>query len=469
MYSWPFHPKESISTPAVEAGSGGDSSHKEKLMASKRLYYLDSLKFIFCLMIFWAHFAGVFWTLCDPRPELHPLLQQLFTYPLSVLVDSSLALYGFCILSGYLAAFKRVELRALLPQLLARYLRFVVPFFFINLVAFLLYYTVGYPTAEASALLHNAWLATYYTHAPTLRELLRATLTLSGDLNGPLWMMKYILLGTCIIYVYNAIERALKTRPFDATSRNEDLPAGITASTAAMANVNAGRPAHSAQPHELPLRLFQLACLGAYVYSFFHLPEPNFFHVHLVLLGLLLQKLESTVANASTSRREASKTCERSKGERSLQTLAFFLLALLPIALDAGGLQRVVYPFFRAHSPAIAPFFIWNAYWVMLFSLSLIVGVMHCPLLQHALEWGPLKHIAPLNFTVYLVHFPLIASLSLQLYLRLVNRISYSKVFVILTVLSFAALFLISWLYEESIGKLQDKIVKSISARLTLR
>ncbi len=383
--------------------------------SSKRLYYLDSLKYIFCLMIFWAHLAGVFWTLCDPRPALRPELERLFTYPLSVLLDSSLALYGFCILSGYLASFKRTRAQHLLPQLLARYLRFVVPFFFINLVAFILYYTVGYPTAEASALLHNAWLATYYTHAPTIPELLRATVTLDGDLNGPLWMMKYILLGTCIIYLYNAVEQ------------------------------------------KFPLRLFQFTCLAVFVYSFFHLPEPNFFHVHLVLMGLILRKLDDALKAWLT---------QHEKGGHPLLRFFFLLLVLLPIALDAGGLQRVLYPFFRAHCPAIAPVFIWNAYWVMLFSFSLIVGVMNCPPLQRALEWAPLKRVAPMNFAVYLVHFPLIASLSLHLYLRLVNRISYSKVFVILTVVSFAALFLTSWLYEQSIGKLQDKIVKKITARL---
>ena len=383
--------------------------------SSKRLYYLDSLKYIFCLMIFWAHLAGVFWTLCDPRPALRPELERLFTYPLSVLLDSSLALYGFCILSGYLASFKRTRAQHLLPQLLARYLRFVVPFFFINLVAFILYYTVGYPTAEASALLHNAWLATYYTHAPTIPELLRATVTLDGDLNGPLWMMKYILLGTCIIYLYNAVEQ------------------------------------------KLPFRLFQFTCLAVFVYSFFHLPEPNFFHVHLVLMGLILRKLDDALKAWLT---------QHEKDGHPLLRFFFLLLVLLPIALDAGGLQRVLYPFFRAHCPSIAPVFIWNAYWVMLFSFSLIVGVMNCPPLQRALEWAPLKRVAPMNFAVYLVHFPLIASLSLHLYLRLVNRISYSKVFVILTVVSFAALFLTSWLYEQSIGKLQDKIVKKITARL---
>lgn len=409
-------------------------------------------------MIFWAHLAGVFWTLCDPRPELRPELQLLFTYPLSVLVDSSLALYGFCILSGYLASFKQTTARNLLPQLLARYLRFVVPFFFINLVAFILYYTVGYPTAEASALLHNAWLATYYTHAPTIPELLRATFTLNGDLNGPLWMMKYILLGTCIIYVYNAVEGALQLRACSASSdvlAPHSVTGHIQDANAGDRNVMAG--CVSARSGRLPLRLFQFSCLVIFVYSFFHLPEPNFFHVHLVLMGLLLRKLDDALKAWLT---------QHKKGGHPLLRFFFLMLVLLPIALDAGGLQRVLYPFFRAHCPAIAPVFIWNAYWVMLFSFSLIVGVMNCPPLQRALEWAPLKRVAPLNFSVYLVHFPLIASLSLHLYLRLVNRISYSKLFVILTLVSFAALFLSSWLYEQSIGRLQDKIVKKLTAHL---
>ena len=426
--------------------------------SSKRLYYLDSLKYIFCLMIFWAHLAGVFWTLCDPRPALRPELERLFTYPLSVLVDSSLALYGFCILSGYLASFKRTRAQLLLPQLLARYLRFVVPFFFINLVAFILYYTVGYPTAEASALLHNAWLATYYTHAPTIPELLRATVTLDGDLNGPLWMMKYILLGTCIIYLYNAVEKKLQLR-----ARSASADAGVQHSdschvqdaNACDRNVVAG--GDCACSGLLPLRLFQFGCLAVFVYSFFHLPEPNFFHVHLVLLGVLLRNLDDALKAWLT---------QHEIGGHPLLRFFFLLLVLLPIALDAGGLQRVLYPLFRAHCPAIAPVFIWNAYWVMLFSFSLIVGVMNCPPLQRALEWAPLKRVAPMNFAVYLVHFPLIASLSLHLYLRLVNRVSYSKLFVILTVVSFAALFLTSWLYEQSIGKLQDKIIKKLTACL---
>ena len=411
--------------------------------SSKRLYYLDSLKFIFCLIIFWTHFTGVFWTLCDPKPALRPELQRLFKFPLSVLTESNLALYGFCILSGYLASFKKISVRNLLPQLFGRYLRFLIPFFFVNLLAVLLYYTVGYPTAQVSGLLHNSWVGTFYTHAPTLRELLLASLTLSGALDGPLWMMKYILYGTCMIYIYSTAEACLRPSVSAANADSADT-------TAADANADD----HCSSTYAL--RLFQLLCLGWFLLSFFHLPEPNFFHVHLVLLGLVLRKLDDSI----------KLLLEKYALQGAGSTLFFLLLAWLPIALDAGGLQNTVYPFVTVHAPRFAPSFVWSAYWVMGFSFCLLLGCMNCRPLQRLLEWAPLRRIAPLNFAIYLIHFPLIASLSFRLYLCLVNRISYSRIFVLLTLASTAALLLLSWLYERSIGQLQNRLVRQIMQRL---
>ncbi len=415
--------------------------------SSRRLYYLDSLKFIFCLMIFWTHFTGVFWTFCDPKPALRPELQLLFAFPLSVLMDSNLALYGFCILSGYLASFKKISVRNLLPQLFGRYLRFLIPFSVMNLLTMILYYTAGYPTAQAGALLHNSWLYTFYTHAPTVQELIRASLTLSGDLNGPLWMMKYILYGSCMIYIYNTAEACLRMR--------------ASAPSASAANEGASKTDEKSRPRLFrsgycALRFFQLLCLGWFLLSFFHLPEPNFFHVHLVLFGLVLRKLDDGI--------KALLTRHSVQGVGS--TLFFLVMAVLPVALDAGGLQNRVYPFFERHLPSMAPFFIWNAYWVMGFSFFLILGCMNCSRLQHILEWTVLRRLAPISFAIYLIHFPLMASLTLRLYICLVNRISYTKIFVLLTAVSFAALLLLSWLYERTLGRLQNRLVRSIMQRL---
>ena len=380
--------------------------------ASKRLYYLDSVKYIFCLIIFWTHFTGVFWTMCEVKPDLKPGFQVLFQPPLSILVDSNLALYGFCMLAGFLAAHKKIKsFKELVIQLITRYVRFVIPFFFINLIAFVVYYTIGFPTVISSQLLHNSWVGTYYNHAPTLKELITASLTMSGELNGPLWMMKYIFFGTCFIFIYNFVRGLIEK---GASNRSGSA-----------------------------VMIYDIACLIVMLYSFFHLPEPNFFHFHLVLMGVVLMRVHELIKKDND--------------------ILFMIMALLPIFLDAGGLNRVVYPFMNAHFPAISEYFKWSMYWVIGFSFFLILGIMHSPVLQKALEIKPLKILAPSNFSIYLIHFPLITCFSLHLYVLMVNHISYSKEFIILAVTTFIALFATALIYENTVGRLQNRVIKKIN------
>lgn len=380
--------------------------------ASKRLYYLDSVKYIFCLIIFWTHFTGVFWTMCEVKPDLKPGFQVLFQPPLSILVDSNLALYGFCMLAGFLAAHKKIKsFKELVIQLITRYLRFVIPFFFINLIVFVVYYTIGFPTVISSQLLHNSWVGTYYNHAPTLKELITASLTMSGELNGPLWMMKYIFFGTCFIFIYNFVRGLIEKR---------------TSSGSGSA-----------------VMIYDIACLLVLIYSFFHLPEPNFFHFHLVLMGVVLMRVHELIKKDND--------------------ILFMIMALLPIFLDAGGLNGIVYPFMNAHFPAVSEYFKWSMYWVIGFSFFLILGIMHSPVLQKALEIKPLKILAPSNFSIYLIHFPLITCFSLHLYVLMVNHISYSKEFIILAVTTFIALFATALIYENTVGRLQNRVIKKIN------
>ena len=380
--------------------------------ASKRLYYLDSVKYIFCLIIFWTHFTGVFWTMCEVKPDLKPGFQVLFQPPLSILVDSNLALYGFCMLAGFLAAHKKIKsFKELVIQLITRYLRFVIPFFFINLIVFVVYYTIGFPTVISSQLLHNSWVGTYYNHAPTLKELITASLTMSGELNGPLWMMKYIFFGTCFIFIYNFVRGLIEKR---------------TSSGSGSA-----------------VMIFDIACFLGLIYSFFHLPEPNFFHFHLVLMGVVLMRVHELIKKDND--------------------ILFMIMALLPIFLDAGGLNGIVYPFMNAHFPAVSEYFEWSMYWVIGFSFFMILGIMHSPVLQKALEIKPLKILAPSNFSIYLIHFPLITCFSLHLYVLMVNHISYSKEFIILAVTTFIALFATALIYENTVGRLQNRVIKKIN------
>lgn len=385
----------------------------------RRLLYLDSLKYIFCLIIFWTHFTGVFWTMCEVKPDLRPELQILFLPPLSILVDSNLALYGFCIISGYLASFKKISsLKELLLQLAGRYIRFVVPFFFINVITFVMYYTLGFPTLISGELLHNSWVSTFYNHPYGIDELIMASLTMDGTLNGPLWMMKYIFGGTCLIYIYNYIKNLL----CGGYSSEKKSPA------AAFVNVSA---------------------LILMVISFIFPPEPNFFHLVLVLLGAVMMFLDGFIKEKLTSGGKAP-ACD----------IFFMIVALIPIVLDAGGLVNFLSSFVSRNFPALLPYFTWNMYWVIGFSFFLILGIMNCSFLQKILEQGIMKRLAPTNFSVYLIHFPLICCLSLKLYVLMVNRISYTREFIIITAVTFIGLFAAAPVYELTVGKLQNRVIR---------
>lgn len=386
----------------------------------KRLLYLDSLKYIFCLIIFWTHFTGVFWTMCEIKPDLRPELQLLFQPPLSILVDSNLALYGFCIISGYLASFRKIRsLKELLLQLMGRYIRFAVPFFFINIITFVMYYTLGFPTQISSELLHNSWVSTFYSHPYGIDELIMASLTMDGTLNGPLWMMKYIFGGTCLIYIYNYI------RHISSTVMSSNVSAAI-------------------------LHFTDASALILMVVSFLFPPEPNFFHLVLVLLGSVMMHLDKFI-------KEKLKT---GGSGTPVYDLIFMMAALIPIILDAGGLVNFISPFVHRHFPELLPYFTWNMYWVIGFSFFIIMGIMNCSFLQKILEPGIMKRLAPTNFSVYLIHFPLICCLSLKLYILMVNRISYSKEFIIIAAATFTALFITAPIYEMTVGKLQNRIIR---------
>ncbi len=450
---------------------------KQATPKSNRLIYLDSLKYIFCLMIFWTHFTGVFWTMCEVKPDLRAELQALFHPPFSILVDSNLALYGFCILSGYLAAHKKIkDIRDLFKQFLVRYIRFVIPFFFINLLVFITYYTLGFPTQISSQLLHNAWVGTYYNHAPTVAELIKSSLTMSGDLNGPLWMMKYIFGGTCLIYVYNFLRQSLSDRITNTHSGDavyKAMSAGVQGKTFTQNN----------KQRFTVLDIFDVICMAAVFFTFSHLPEPNFFHLLLVLLGVTLRHVDEAIkdtmrlTDSKTDRPKSEKefkeagdvsndsssdtssgTVPVKTGSNTIIELFFLLIALIPVFLDAGGLNRILHPFFSVHLPALAPYFIWNTYWVMGFSFFLILGVMNCTILQKLLDNRILRILAPTNFSVYLIHFPLITCFSLKLYILMVNRISYSKEFMIIAVATFIMLFVCAYIYDVTIGKLQNRL-----------
>ena len=295
----------------------------------------------------------------------------------------------FFILSGFFAAGKEIRtLRELLKAVLDRYLRLMVPIGIVNVLCFLLAHAGAFPTAEAAELLHSSWLKSYYIVLPSVRDLLHATFTLYWDpsraslLNGPMWMIKFLFLGSCLVYV----------------SRYITSKAGTIAGL-----------------------LFLLLTGGALQY-FSH--DPNIYQVNVTSAGVLLRILQERKPDPAD-------------GPAGILWTA---AAIAPVLLEM-GYWSTVHRFFRHHLPALAPLFVWSTVWCFLYAFVLLLAAGRSGPVRRLLECRLLRILSPLSFGIYLLHWPLLASVSLRLYLALVNRVSYSRIFVLEAVVSTLLVF----------------------------
>ncbi|MDY6306384.1 MAG: acyltransferase family protein [Oribacterium sp.] len=403
---------------------------------------LDTLKLLFCLIIFSTHYMGAFWLLCDPRPS-HVLLNHLLTPPFTLLFDSSLTLYGFFLISGMLASRKKITSgRALLQASVLRYFRFLIPFFFINTLCFALYYTGAFRTTAVAATLNNQWVASYYNHAPTISEYLRATLLLDGALDGPLWMMKYLFFGTVLVYVYSF----LRDRFFSSTTASNNV------STVAESIVRQNHDVTTDPSHDgLQLRaiLYDVAVLVLYFVTLYYVPrfDPNAYQMHIVLAGIPLMQLKIRMDQSANA---------------SVRSILATLLVFLSLYLECAGQNHFIYPIVNRLLPEISSYFIWNRFWCCLFSAMLILGSLESKPVTALLSWKPIAALSDLSFPVYLLHWPLICSFSAAFTLFFLPRMSYARIFVLNAFLSLVLLILIAKLYASTFGKLEHLIFGSV-------
>lgn len=393
-----------------------------------RLYYLDTIKFFACLIIFWTHFTGIFWTLRDvPPADFHPKLLRLFFPPFTLLSDSALALFIFFMISGYLASKKSIRtLQDLLYACISRYVRFVIPFFFINLLCFVLYYRVGFRNYEASVALQNSWLRGYYTSPPGLWTLFSSTLLLNGDLNGPLWMMRYMYGGTILIFLYRYIGNRIR----EASAEGADAP------------VQKSFPVS-------PCTLYEILIFAVCLVALLRTAHDNNFHLVVAFLGVYLDRMEQWMIK-----------------QKRFSELVWFLLALLPIWLESGGLQNTVASFMHHHVPELFPYFIWNNYWCVAFGFSFLLFSAKSQWIKTIFSQAPFRRLAPLNFSIYMIHWPLLCTYTLSFFIYFALKLSYSKIFMAAATTTFLLLLPLAAVYHRTVEAGSEALAQKLDTEI---
>lgn len=169
----------------------------------KRDYFIDGLKGLACFFIFIIHFNIAF-SFCEPTVVKNVIK---FTPLNAVIGENSVLVYLFCLLSGYVICRNEITtLKQLLLKIVYRYIRLVLPIFVAYLVVYLMGGIWGFPVTRVSGFVEEYELANYYQNALTLKTLfyepfIKIWFSASSVIT-PLWMIRYVLYGSVLVYLY---------------------------------------------------------------------------------------------------------------------------------------------------------------------------------------------------------------------------------------------------------------------------
>lgn len=132
--------------------------------------------------------------------------------------------------------------------------------------------------------------------------------------------------------------------------------------------------------------------------------------------------------------------------------LGFYLLSYPSIGIDMSGTMYGVLP------PA------YTVIYHLAGAFFLTAGVMGCDGLQKVFSWKPLLYLGKISFSLYLLHFPVIATFSCWFFLGLYEKLGYHLTVGLDFVVTTALVLLVSSLsqkYLEPLGQKCEKLVVS--------
>ena len=115
----------------------------------------------------------------------------------------------FCLISGFFAWKKEIaNVKDLVIAIIKRYLNFVTLIFASDFIMYLLKLFNLMPLEQGGIVLANTNMP--YTHQVTIIGMMFSSLKLDTSINGALWMIKYLFIGNCVIYVLKYLKNYIK-------------------------------------------------------------------------------------------------------------------------------------------------------------------------------------------------------------------------------------------------------------------
>lgn len=371
----------------------------------QKILWIDGLKFIACMGVFWSHFLKVYVLGSEVGiTEINHIVRSFFNI-INVLVNGNFWVCVFCILSGYLACQKSANtFKELMIDLFIRYLRFVVPFAVMAIVVWLISISIKFPTSLYSELLKNPSLLEHYTNKINVIDICKCIFLFNPVLNSTMWMIQPLFLTNCIIYIYNFAVRKINNH-----STNMIL-----------------------------IVLFIIFGLAGRI-------QNNCMYCACVLLGCFISdKL----------------FCKMNEKVR-------IIIFITSIILLSGGHDAIISIISGyINMPSILYL---GPYWNMIYAFGILGLIYHTESIQNILEIRLFHKLNGLSFPIYIFHWPLITSVSLWIYGGLYNSgLSYTSIFILNFVSINIIVLTFSIMYNRTLGIWSTRFISGVKSKLLI-
>lgn len=371
-----------------------------------RIKWLDGLRGIACIFIFYHHFSLAFLPAMfygNAVPSQFGDFEAWFAQaPVSVFLNGNFMVALFCMLSGTVISMQVMKLQdksKLSDIITKRYFRLMLPVFAVGFLVFLLSALHLFSHFDAATITASPWLTYYYKEPITFLTFLRSSLIDtwffgSDILSTAFWMLSKMFFGTFVCIILSCICWKYHSR------------AWIVYLFISFCFLN----------HAELYLAFVLGTLIAWIFLY----QPRFLNKYAGVVALLL---------------------------------GVFL----------GGFPSGVEPtnIYKHLSPLLS-----YIDWHIIGAALTLYGLFSCAFLQKILSLRPFQWLGEISYSVYLLHIPLLFSFSCFLFVRMVDAAGgYAAAVLVTLAVTSMLLLVLSFLFAKYVERMCVTVQQTITAR----
>jgi peptidoglycan/LPS O-acetylase OafA/YrhL len=195
-----------------------------------KIKYIEGMRGLAVLIILFHHLILAFYPILYPTPlavyipsdylAIQPLLIKAFVFtPLNIIFNGTFAVMIFLIISGYVISyncFQNKDENYITASIFKRYFRLTIPILFSCIISYFLLKVGVFYNAQASWESHSSWLSQFYACDANFFNMIKFVLydeylNISNSLKELacygtiLWMISALLLGSFLVYAFHAL------------------------------------------------------------------------------------------------------------------------------------------------------------------------------------------------------------------------------------------------------------------------